>query len=81
MPMPIEVNVSYTNGSSQKYYIPLEMMRWEKENNGKQMKDWAWGFPTYDFEIKKVKANIQKIEIDSSQLMADVNRENNVYEK
>ena len=57
------------------------MMRWQKENNGKQLNDWAWGFPTYDFEINKAKASIEKIEIDSSQLMADINRENNVYQK
>lgn len=81
MPMPIELNVTYTDGSKQKFYIPLEMMRWQKENNGKQLDDWAWGFPTYDFEIDKSKTSIEKIEIDSSQLMADVNRENNVYEK
>jgi hypothetical protein len=59
------------------------MMRWEKPAEGASSrtmaKDWAWAYPTYDLTINKPKAEISKIEIDESGLMADINRENNVY--
>ena len=83
--MPIEVEVEYTNGTKENFYIPLRMMNFEKENqtpNIKRtvLKDWAWGNPKYFFEIDKSKATIKKITIDQSGLMADVKRDNNVYE-
>jgi len=85
MPMPIEVEVEYTNGTKENFYIPLRMMNFEKENptpNIKRtvLKDWAWGNPKYFFEIDKSKTTIKKITIDQSGLMADVKRDNNVYE-
>ena len=42
------------------------------------VKDWAWAYPTYSLEIDNGK-EILTIEIDGSQTMADVNRENNVF--
>ena len=42
------------------------------------VKDWAWAYPTYSLEIDNGK-EILAIEIDGSQTMADVNRENNVF--
>lgn len=80
MPMPIELKVSYTDGTSEQFYIPLRMLYWEKPNAGKVQKDWPWAYPTYDLTIDKPKTDISKIEIDPSQMMADVDRENNVYE-
>lgn len=79
MPMPLEVKVSYKNGKSEDYYIPLRMMYWEKPNAGKIQKDWAWAYPTYDLIIDKPESEIEKIEIDPSQKMADVNRMNNIF--
>ena len=85
MPMPIEIEVEYTNGTKENFYIPLRMMNFEKENptpNIKRtvLKDWAWGNPKYFFEIDKSKTTIKKITIDQSGLMADVKRENNTFE-
>ncbi len=79
MPMPIEVKVSYTDGNSEMFYIPLRMMRWEKPNMTNIEKDWAWAYPTYQFTIKPSLSEIASIEIDPSQKMADVNREDNIY--
>jgi hypothetical protein len=53
-------------------------MRWEKPNAGEIVDDWAWAYPTYDLEIPTSQYGIEKIEIDPSQYMADVNRDNNV---
>ncbi|MFD2517347.1 M1 family metallopeptidase [Salinimicrobium flavum] len=84
MPMPVEVAVNYSDGSSDLVYIPLQMMRWEKPaeegtENRVVKNDWAWAYPTYSFTLEKEKAGITSIEIDPSGIMADVDRENNTY--
>ena len=83
VPMPIDLKVVYTDGTEELIYIPLQMMRGEKPAEGTSArtmaKDWAWAYPTYDLTINKPKAEISKIVIDESGLMADINRENNVY--
>ncbi|PWA05567.1 M1 family metallopeptidase [Flavobacterium psychrotolerans] len=84
MPMPIDLSVEYTDGTKESFYIPLRMMSFEKENPNPEIKrtilnDWAWAYPTFEFSIAKPKATIKKITIDESGLMADVNRENNVF--
>jgi aminopeptidase N len=77
-PMPLEVKVSYEGGTSEMYYIPLRIMRWEKPQAGQVVEDWAWAYPTYELNIPAKRFGIEKVEIDPSGLMADVNRENNV---
>jgi aminopeptidase N len=77
-PMPIEVKVDFKGGTSETYYIPLRIMRWTKPGATNIQEDWAWAFPTYTLEIPSTQYGIEKIEIDPSGLMADVNRENNV---
>ncbi len=90
MPMPIDVLVEYTDGSKESFYIPLRMMSFEKENPfrsvGTEIKrtvlgDWAWANPVYDFVISRNKADIKKITLDPSGLMADVKQADNSYEK
>ncbi len=84
MPMPIDILVEYTDGTSEGFYIPLRMMSFEKENPTPAIKrtvlnDWAWAYPTFEFSIAKPKASIKKITLDPSGLMADVKPENNVF--
>lgn len=74
MPMPIDVTVTYTDGSVQDFYIPLQMMRGEKPTTATLLKDWAWAYPTYTFQTKKP---IKSVEIDPKNLMADIHKENN----
>lgn len=89
MPMPIDLQVEFTDGTIEDFYIPLRMMYFEKENPtgsvGTEIKrtvlqDWAWGNPKYVFNIQKPINTIKKITIDPSGLMADVKKDNNVYE-
>lgn len=86
MPMPIEIMVEYTNGSKELYYIPLRMMYFVKENPYPNLKrtilpDWTWVNPNYELNIMTPKdATIKKITIDPSNLMADIKKENNVFE-
>ena len=77
MPMPMDVTVTYADGSKEVFNIALRMMRGNKPTTATILKDWTWAHPTYTFSVAK---DIQKVEIDSSQLMADVDRENNVFE-
>ena len=83
MPMPIDILVEYADGTKESFYIPLRMMSFQKENPTPEIKrtvlnDWSWGNQNYSFTINK--ANIKNITLDSSGLMADVKRENNVFE-
>ena len=81
--MPIDVLVEYADGSKEIFYIPLRMMSFEKANPNPEMKrtvlnDWSWGNPNYNFSVANT--TIKKITIDPSALMADVKKENNVFE-
>ena len=89
MPMPIDLEVEYTDGTKETFYIPLRMMSFEKENPSRSLgteikrtilSDWAWANPTYNFTISKSKSSIKKITIDPSGLMADVKQTDNTYE-
>ncbi len=86
MPMPLDILVEYTDGSKAQIHIPNPLMRWVKPNPNPEMvweiqKPWHWGIPTYSFELLTNKDNIAKIVIDPSSLMADVNKDNDVYLK
>ena len=74
MPMPIDVTVTYQDGTSQNFYIPLEIMRGEKTTDATQQKDWSWGDPNYTLTSNKA---IASVEIDPKGLMADIDRDNN----
>jgi len=83
MPMPIDVMVEFSDGSSRMYHIPLRMARAEKPAPGDSaswnvLDDWAWAFPTYSFEVVDAK-KVAKVVIDPMGLMADVKPENNTF--
>lgn len=86
MPMPIDVLVEYTDGSIETFYIPNTLMRWHKENPYPQykrtiLKGWDWAYPSFTVTLPKTKEQVKKIVIDPSGLMADVNRDDNIWEK
>jgi aminopeptidase N len=85
MPMPLDILVVGKDGTQQTLYVPLRMMFGEKDNPYPNLKrtvleDWPWAYPTYEFTLDMPLDNVQAIMIDPSQLMADVNGENNVYQ-
>jgi aminopeptidase N len=86
MPMPLDVIVEYTDGTKEFFYIPNTLMRWEKPNpytgiKGNVLKGWDWAYPTFTFEIAKPKEKIKSITIDPENIMADMNKEDNVFFK
>lgn len=85
MPMPLEVEVAYEDGHLELFYIPLNLMRYSKPNEyavpRKTLGTWTWSHPTYTFTIDTPKSNIKAIDLNPTQLMADVNPDNNYYVK
>jgi len=84
MPMPLDLLVVYADGAKETFYAPLRMMRGEKENPYDDLKrtvlpDWPWAYPTYELVIDQPLSSITGIMIDPSQLMADIDQENNVW--
>ncbi|MCH7514800.1 MAG: M1 family metallopeptidase [Bacteroidetes bacterium] len=83
MPMPVEVVVEYNNGDKEKYYMPLRIMRGEKQDDQamprKVLPDWPWTYPTYTFSIPVSGEDIKSIEIDPSKRMADINQSDNIF--
>ena len=77
MPMPIDVTVTYADGTTEDFNIPLRMMRGNKPTDATVIEDWTWSHPSYSFSVSK---DIKKVEIDNSKLMADIDRKNNVYQ-
>ncbi|TYA52174.1 M1 family metallopeptidase [Formosa maritima] len=77
MPMPIDLTVTYTDGTTEDYYIPLRMMHGKKPTTAKTISNWAWAYPTYTFEASKT---VKSVQIDPKEGMADINKENNKFE-
>ena len=81
IPMPIEVVVSYEDGSSDMYYIPNDLLQGYKsfENDVYLMEPWNWASTEYEFEVQGNK-KVVKVEIDPSKRIADVNQMDNSVE-
>ncbi len=84
MPMPIDVMVTYTDGTKESFYASLQMMRGEKENpfpgvKRSYIRGWDWAYPTLKFPVERSMSQIAKIEIDPENKMADVDKTNNTY--
>lgn len=76
MPMPIDLFVTYTDGTSENFYIPLQMMLGKKPTKATLISNWAWGDPNFTFTTTKT---VKKVVVDPSLLMADVDRNNNTF--
>ena len=81
MPAPLEVLVTYKDGTSELHYIPLDLMLGNKEAEGSVNRivhpECKWVQPTYTFETSKPISALKSIEIDPSYRLPDVNRSNN----
>ncbi|MCB0427405.1 MAG: M1 family peptidase, partial [Mangrovimonas sp.] len=74
MPMPLDVTVTYDDGSTEAFLIPLRMMYGHKPTSSRVLNDWPWAYPTYTFETGKP---IKSVVIDPKDLMADIDKSNN----
>ena len=85
MPMPVDVQLEYKDGSKEIAYIPQYFMFGEKPIEDKSIpritfEAWKWTHPTYIVEMKRSLTDIKIAEIDPSKRMADVDRKNNKLE-
>jgi hypothetical protein len=84
MPAPLEVLVTYKDGTSELHYIPLDLMLGNKAPEGNVNRivhpECKWVQPTYTFETSKPLSALKSIEIDPSYRLPDVNRSNNKLE-
>ncbi|MCH7399132.1 M1 family metallopeptidase [Belliella sp. DSM 107340] len=85
MPMPLDVVVTYQDGSQELIYLPLVIQRGEKpEESGmpKRVLTQKWPWTDYTTEVKLARpiSEVKSVEIDPSMRMADVDRDNNKLE-
>ncbi|MGX7667915.1 M1 family aminopeptidase [Flavobacterium pedocola] len=86
MPMPLDIIVVYEDDTVESFYVPQTLMRWTKDNPFPNIRrtvteGWDWAYPTFEINIDKPKKNIKVIVIDPMEIMADVNKTNNIYKK
>jgi hypothetical protein len=84
MPMPVEVSITFKDGTSETHYVPLNLMYGQKpaEGNG----EWItyppqpWTHRQMVIHSKRKLKDVAVVEIDPSQRMADIERRSNRME-
>ncbi|TAG10515.1 MAG: M1 family peptidase [Sphingobacteriia bacterium] len=81
MPMPIDVLLTFKDGTQELHTIPLNLMYGVKPAENTMPLTvhaaWRWTHPDYIFTTSRAVKDLKSIEIDPSMRMADVNRSNN----
>lgn len=85
MPMPIDLQITFKDGSKEMHYIPMNLMYGEKPDEypsipRKVYEPWKWTHSTYTIETVRKLADFTVVEIDPSLRLADVDRKNNKLE-
>lgn len=85
MPMPVDLELTFRDGSKEQVYIPQYLMFGSKENENPSLKrtvgePWKWTHPTYTIEVDHKLFDLKRIEIDPLQRTADIERKNNILE-
>lgn len=84
-PMPVDLYVSYTDGTQEIYTIPLNMMHNMKKQEFsipmKLLPYWKWTQKEYTFNLPFSMDKIKSMMIDATQRLGDVNYQNNIYPK
>ncbi len=80
MPMPLDILVTFKDGSQEVHYIPLNLMYGAKPAENKIPRtvhqEWKWTDPEYDFTTERRITDIKSIEIDPTHRLADINNGN-----
>lgn len=82
VPMPIDLKLTFKDGTTEWHYIPAYLQFGEKpaeanQQNRKVYAPWRWTAPTYAVSTNRKLTDIKSVEIDPSGRMADVNQKNN----
>lgn len=81
MPMPVDVVVTYKDGTREMLYVPLGLMYGEKPAEYGlpriSMPGWPWTNATFTVSPSRRLTDVVRVEIDPSRRMADMNPGNN----
>ena len=82
MPMPVDLQLTFKDGSKELHYVPMNLMYGEKPAEDPSIprivyEPWKWTHGTYTVETTKKLSDFSVIEIDPSMRLADIKRENN----
>ena len=85
VPMPVDVQLSFKDGSKEMHYIPLDLMYGVKPAEDatitrKVYEPWHWTTQVYVIETSRKLMEVTSAEIDPSFRMADIERKNNKLE-
>jgi hypothetical protein len=85
VPMPVDVQLSFKDGTKELHYIPLNLMYDEKPVEDPSVprivyEPWKWTHAVYTIETSRKLLDFTSAEIDPSLRMADVERKNNRLE-
>jgi hypothetical protein len=84
-PMPVDLYVTYKDGTREIYYVPLNETLGSKPIEDRtiprnDLEAWPWVNPTYVVKVNRRTTEIASMEIDPTLRMADVERKNNVID-
>jgi aminopeptidase N len=85
MPMPIDLQLTFKDGTSELHTVPLNLQYGYKraEHKGQPREihqSWLWTHPTYTLSFKRRLTELKKAEIDPTKRLADMNPRDNVLE-
>lgn len=85
MPMPVDLQLTFKDGTRELHYIPLSLMYGEKPVEDstvrrKTYEAWKWTHSTYIVETNRKLPDITIVEIDPTKRLADIDRRNNKLE-
>ncbi len=84
IPMPIDLVLTFKDGTQQMHYIPAYLMFGQKPAEDQLPRTvypaWKWTHTSYIIEFDKRLTELTTVEIDPSHRMADVDRRNNKLE-
>ena len=82
MPMPIDVELRFKDGTKELHYIPVNLMFGEKPAENKTARfvheEWRWTHSTYIVEFKRRLTDLKEAEIDPTHRLADIEERNNI---
>jgi hypothetical protein len=84
IPMPVDVTITFRDGSQEKHYVPLNLMLGSKPAEDSISRivypEQRWTHREMVLQTKHRLNEISSVEIDPSQRMADIDRKNNKLE-
>ncbi|MEO7801158.1 MAG: M1 family metallopeptidase [Ginsengibacter sp.] len=84
MPMPIDVQLTFKDGTREIHTMPLNLMYGSKSAesivNTVNHDEWKWTNPIYTFDFEHKLTDLKSVEIDPTKRLADIDQANNVLQ-